>query len=304
MLRLTTHPAISFYFDSISTTQPTTEERHRHLLSAEAVPSVKLTRLPSSEPSAPGEHVGNRRRLLGEAGVSEAEAELEAPHGRRLALAFRAFGQDHHAELTLHDALFEAGAVTHTYDEHGNPVVRKPLAAAYTGRFLDGGWMRATVHDDETIQALWLDKANGRLSMLVPADTYEQKAPHVAAYARANGGRMLAFHLKDMAALQGAHDRALLTQWLGPHVFQETPRPEAPEPLDEKAKALVRNETMNRGRGLQTFADTILENAVLNTLAPYGLMLGCPSTIYRAAIGVAADAGYTKVRGRGNAMYI
>ncbi len=259
------------------------------------MPRVHLTRLPGPEPSGPDQKVG-ARRLLGEPGVSEAEAELEAPFGRRLALAFEAFGQQHHAELTLHEELFEPGAVMLSYDEAGNEVARRPQAAAYTGRFLDGGWMRATIHDDETIHALWLDRANGRLSMLVPADSYERKAPHVAAYARASGGRMLAFHLHDMAALQDDHDRALIEQWLGPRVFDAQARPAAPEPLGKAAQALIRNETMGGGRGLQSFADSVLENAVLNTLAPYGLMLGCPSTIYRAAIGVAADVGYTKVR--------
>ena len=258
--------------------------------------SVGLTRLPSPEPSVPGQPVGHRR-LLGDAGISDAEAELEAPFGRRLALAFRAFGEDHHAELTLNEQLFEPGAVTHATDEAGHPVVRRPAAVAYAGRFLHGGWIRATVHDDATVHALWLDKPRGRLSLLVPADAYARQAPEVAAYAQRGGGRMLAFHLEEMlGAQEDPHDRALLEKWLGPHVFNRSPRPDAPDP---GVAGMVRNETMGGGgggvRGLQSFADTILESAVLNTLAPYGLMLGCPSTLYRAAIGVAVDAGYTKV---------
>lgn len=272
------------------------EEPHRHLLAAEAVARVQLTQLPAPKSSGPDKYVG-ARRLLGEAGVSEEDAELEAPFGRRLALAFNAFGQDYHAELMLNDALFEPSAVTHTYDEHGSPIVRRPLATAYTGRFLDGGWIRATVHDDETIHALWLDKSNRRLSMLVPADTYEHNAPFVAAHARARGGRMLAFHLEDMGSLQDIHNRALIEKWLGPHVLGHAARPKVPDPLP---KAMLCNETMTTrfggGRGLQSFADSVMENGVVNTLAPYGLMLGCPSTLYRAAIGLAVDAGYTKVR--------
>jgi hypothetical protein len=271
-----------------------TEDQHRHLLAAEPVARVKLTGLPSGQQ----QHVGARRQA-GEADGTQDVVELEAPFGRKLALHFNAFGQDYHAELTLHDALFEAGAVTHTDDEHGSAAVRAPRAYAYTGRFLDGGWIRATVHDAETVHAMWLDKTNGRVSMLVPVSLYEGSAPHVARDAASRGGRMLAFHLEDMASIShDPHDRALLEKWLGPHVFGRPPREAAPRPMEAMAMAEGSSTAGmgHRGRATQSLAGSVIQNAVLNTSAPYGLMFGCPSTMYKAAIGVAVDAGYFKVR--------
>ena len=40
----------------------------------------------------------------------------------------------------------------------------------------------------------------------------------------------------------------------------------------------------------------VLQRAAIKSLSPYGVMLNCPSTLYKVAIGMAADAGYTKVR--------
>lgn len=272
-------------------------------MAAEPIARVKLTSLPPPEASGPQRPVGVRR-LAGETQHPD-DVELEAPFGRRLALHFQAFGQAYHAELTLHDALFEAGAVTHAGDdEHGRPAVRVPRAYAYTGRFLDGGWIRATVHDAETVHALWLDRANRRVSMLVPVALYEGTAPHVARHAAGRGARMLAFHIEDMLSTSNdPHDRALLQRWLGPRVFGGggAAREAAPRPVEDVAETPSTGMGMGgaRGRAAQSLADTILEHAVLNTSAPYGLMFGCPSSIYRAAIGVACDAGYFKVRNEG-----
>lgn len=275
----------------------TTEEQHRHLLDAEPVARVQLTSLPPPAPSGKQRPVGVRR-LASEVENAQ-DVELEAPFGRRLALHFQAFGEEYHAELTLHDALFEAGAATHADND-----VRVPRAYAYTGRFLDGGWIRATVHDPETVHAMWLDKTNGRVSMLVPVSLYEGSAPHVARDALSKGGRMLAFHLEDMASIShDPHDRALLEQWLGPHVFGgRPPRAAAPQPVETAATKA--SSVGFKGRAAQSIADSALQNAVLNTSVPYGLMFGCPSIIYKAAIGVAVDAGYFKVRRRYHALMI
>ncbi len=282
-----------------TTRKPTEAPTHRHLLEAEAVPRVHLTPLPSPQ-AAPGQGVGVRR-LLGET-TDAAEAELDAPFGRRLALRFAAFGQEHHVELKLHEALFAKGAVARSTNPDGTEVVERPEAVAYTGTFLDGGWIRATVHDDETVQAMWLDKTRGQVNLLVPAHLYEHTAPHVHRHAEVHGGRMLAFHLHDMD--NSEHDRALLAQWLGHQVMDPTPRAplaEMPPPLTDAASSYsVANMTRHhqeekdsKGRKLQTLS-SVLVNALARSLSPYGLMAACPSTLYSAKLGVAVDAGYIR----------
>lgn len=257
------------------------------------------------------------RRLLHEV-YDERDAELEAPFGRRLALNFEAFGREHHAELWLNDALFEEGAVSRYTTEEGEEVVERPRAVVYTGTFLDGGWIRATVHEHDVISAMWLDKTHGQVSMLVPAHQYETTLPAVAARAAEQGGRMLAFHLHEMD--HSEHDRELLSQWLGHHLLDPTPReglPEIPPPLTSGSSVdsftfSIRNgmdahtsnssfsatmgvpeEGNGKERELQTLP-SIFINTLAKSLSPYGLMEGCPSTTYRAAMGIAADAGFTR----------
>jgi hypothetical protein len=47
---------------------------------------------------------------------------------------------------------------------------------------------------------------------------------------------------------------------------------------------------------------SVWRRPVLNTNAPYGVMLNCPSTLFRFSIGLAADAGYTQVITRPHAQ--
>ena len=235
----------------------------RHLLHAEPVASVRLSPLPGPE-AAPGHRVGVRR-LLDEV-EDESEAELHAPFGRRLALHFEAFGKNHSVVLSLHDALFEEGGMSRYTDDQGLEVVEIPHAVAYTGTFLDGGWIRATIYDDDVIRAMWLDKSRGVVNMLTPVSFYENIAPSVAASVRAVGGKMLAFRLNDMD--HSDEDRRLLESWLGV--------------------------PMSSPLNFQEQMPSVLRNGLRNSSAPYGLMSGCPSTMQRVPIGFAADTGYTK----------
>lgn len=286
---LLAHPSLLPFLPLLDGTTP-----HRHLLSAEPVPYVDLRSLPEPQ-AAPGQRVGTRR-LLHEV-EDEADAELEAPYGRRLSLHFEAFGRSHDAELHLHDALFDAGAVTRYTLEDGEEVVERPQAVSYRGRFLDGGWIRATVHDHDVIQAMWLDKIHGQVSMLVPAHQYERTIPSVAQRASEKGGKMLAFHLQDMD--HSEHDRELLSQWLGHHIMRPDPRETVPEmPLSvvggaEHGPSTRNASTANDARALGTLT-SIFMNALANSNSPYGLMTGCPSIMYRAPVAIAADAGFTK----------
>ena len=235
----------------------------RHLLHAEPVASVRLSPLPGPE-AAPGHHVGVRR-LLHEV-EDESHADLHAPFGRRLSLNFEAFGKKHSVDLNLHDALFEEGSMSRYTDDQGAEVVEIPHAVAYTGTFLDGGWIRATIYDDDVIRAMWLDKSRGVVNMLTPVSYYEAMAPSVAASARAAGAKMLAFPLHDMD--HSDDDRRLLESWLGI--------------------------PMSSHLNFQQQMPSVLRNSLMNTSAPYGLMSGCPSTMQRVALGFAMDTGYTK----------
>ena len=231
----------------------------QHLLHAEPVATVRLSPLPPPK-AAPGHHVGTRR-LLHEVD-DESEAELHAPFGRRLALNFEALGKNHSVVLNLHDALFEEGSMSRYTDDEGLEVVEIPRAVAYTGTLMDGGWIRATIYDDDVIRAMWLDKSRGVVNMLTPVSFYENMAPSVAASARAMGGKMLAFRLNDMD--HSDEDRRLLESWLGiPMNFQQQ-------------------------------MPSVLRNGLRNSSAPYGLMSGCPSTMQRVPVGFAVDTGYTK----------
>jgi len=205
---------VSYALISTQVTAVTTAAHHhhttvprsiRHLLHAETVASVRLSPLPGPE-AAPGHHVGVRR-LLHEVD-DESHADLHAPFGRRLALHFQAFGKNHSVVLNLHDALFEEGGMSRYTDDQGKEVVEIPHAVAYTGTFPDGGWIRATIYDDDVIRAMWLDKSRGVVNMLTPVSYYEAMAPSVAASALAAGGKMLAFRLNDMD--HADEDRLLL----------------------------------------------------------------------------------------------
>jgi len=208
--------------------------------------------------------IGNRR-LLHEV-KDQKDADLEAPFGRHIALDFDAFGSHHHVVLSLNDALFEEGAVSRYTDDQGMEISELPTAVAYTGTFPDGGWIRAVIHEDDVIQAMWLDNTNGQVNMLTPIH-YSDMASSTAS----GGGKMIAHRLHEVE--HDHHDRALLESWLG--------------------KDFMNTTKCVRGRNLQQMS-SILKTWVPNTSSPYGLMQNCPSTMRRAGIGIAMDAGYTK----------
>jgi hypothetical protein len=120
------------------------------------VSGVKLTHL-SKEDDA--------RRL------EEGGAWPEAPFGRRLRAEFTALGRTWRMDLSLHEALYDEGAVTRWADEEGNEVVEPLRAVAYTGSLADGGWFRATVHDHDVLHCVWVE--GGEMHMLVPLTYYE-----------------------------------------------------------------------------------------------------------------------------------
>lgn len=244
-------PLLSFYSNAAREPIDST----RRLANAEHIKRVTITRLEQ------GRHLS-----------AAVPSHLEAPYGRSINAAFSAFGNDYNFNLHLHDTIFAPGAVVRTQDERGREVVHKPIAQSYVGRTDDGSFIRATIHDDNTMHCAWVEK--GEVHMLAPVTTYRRSAPELVSQALARGTRMLALKGSDLKIDE--HSKVY---------------------LDALAKVTGRGADESTRRELWAMTGALLR-PVFNSAAPYGVMPNCPSALKRFPIGLAADVGYFEVSAR------
>jgi len=121
----------------------------------------------------------------------------EMPFGKRVKLEFEAFNKTHSVVLKIQTNLFEKDALVRYNDKDGVECVERPRISTYKGTFSNGGWIRVVVHEDDVVQAMWLEREDREIWLLTPVTYYETILPEVAAHFKERGGKMLAHRLGE-----------------------------------------------------------------------------------------------------------